>query len=120
MTQDDQFTYNVDGGEAVTVTVTAVHCANLTVASFNGGTVNQTPANSGVYTFPVIGTSADTVDVGLKFVCRCTFQEPPAGAVAAAPFYSVNVQGADGKVFTGPTVHISVPEATFALSFFIN
>jgi hypothetical protein len=120
MTQDPgtNSSFHVDSGEAVTVTVTAVHCANLTTAAFNGKAVAQTPVDSGVYPFEVDGTSADTATVPLKFVCTCNFIAPPAGA--PEPSYSVSVQGADGKAFDGPTVRISVPKATFTLSFRIN
>jgi hypothetical protein len=122
MTQDPgtDSSFHVDAGESVTVTVTPVHCANLSVAGFKGVTKNQTPPNSGIYIFTVDGTSADTATVPFKFVCRCGFLAPPAGTPPTAPLYSVTAEGEDGTTFNGPTIHISLPEVTFALNFRIN
>ena len=122
MTQDPgtNSSFHLDSGETVTVTVTAVHCANLSVAGFNGATVNQTPPNSGIYQFQVDGTAAATAAVPQKFVCRCGFLQPPAGTPPTAPFYSTSVDGSGGGTFAGPIVHISLPEVTFALDFRIN
>ena len=118
MTQDPgtDDSFHVDSGESVTVTVTPFHCANLSDAVFNGTVVSQTPANSGIYSFTVDGTSADTESNPFTFVCRCHF----ISSTPTTAYYSVSARGADGKSFPGPTVYVSVPEVTFTLDFAIN
>jgi hypothetical protein len=122
MTQDPgtNSSFHVDSNEVVSVTVTGHQCANLTVAGFNGVTTNQNPPGSGVYSFPVLGTAADTAQFPFEFVCRCTFLPPPPNISATAPYYSVTLSGSNGGNFQGPKVHISIPEVTFSLDFSIN
>lgn len=112
--------FHVNSNEVVTVTVTAHQCSDLTVAGFNGASVPETPPSSGIYSFPVVGTAADTAQFPFEFVCRCTFLPPPPNIPATAPYYSVAVRGSNGGNFQGPTVHISIPEVTFSLEFSIN
>ena len=122
MTQDPgtNSSFHVDSNEVVTVTVTAHQCADLTVAGFNGGSVLETPPGSGIYSFPVPGTAADTAQFPFEFVCRCKFVPPTPPIPPTAPYYSVTVSGSNGGNFQGPKVHISIPEVTFTLDFWIN